>query len=61
MFDKRTLRRTFGPKRDEIIGDSRKLHDEELHRLYSPPNITRIKKSNNKIGRVCSKYVIKVY
>jgi hypothetical protein len=33
------LRRIFGPKRDEVTGDWRKLHNEELHELYSSPNI----------------------
>jgi hypothetical protein len=33
----RVLRRIFGPKRDEVTGDFRKLHNEELHRLYSAP------------------------
>jgi hypothetical protein len=38
------LRRIFGPKRDEVTGDWRKLHNEELHNLYSSPNkITMIK------------------
>jgi hypothetical protein len=39
------LRRTFGLKADEIIGDWRKLHNEELHKLYSSTNIIRIIKS----------------
>jgi hypothetical protein len=39
------LRRIFGPKRDEEIGDLRKLHNEELHNLYSSPSIIRIIKS----------------
>jgi hypothetical protein len=34
------LRRIFGPKRDEVTGDWRKLHNEELRNLYSLPNIT---------------------
>jgi hypothetical protein len=34
-----------GPKRDEVTGDWRKLHDEELHNLYSSPNIIRMIKS----------------
>jgi hypothetical protein len=37
------LRRTFGPKRDEVTGEWRKLHSEELHILYSSPNIRHIK------------------
>jgi hypothetical protein len=39
------LRRIFGPKRDEVTGGWRKLHDEELHNLYSSPSIIRIIKS----------------
>jgi hypothetical protein len=39
------LRRIFGPKRDEVMGDWRKLHNEELHNLYSSPNIIRMIKS----------------
>jgi hypothetical protein len=36
------LRRIFGPKRDEVIGCWRKLHNEELHNLYGSPSIIRI-------------------
>jgi hypothetical protein len=39
VFENRVLRRIFGTKRDEAIGGRRKLHDEELHNLYSSPNI----------------------
>jgi hypothetical protein len=39
------LRRIFGPKRDEETGSWRKLHNEELHKLYSSPSIIRIIKS----------------
>jgi len=39
------LRRIFGPKRDEVIGEWRKLHNEELKVLYSSPNIVRVIKS----------------
>jgi hypothetical protein len=39
------LRRVFGPKRDEVIGELRKLHNEELSDLYSLPNIVRVVKS----------------
>jgi hypothetical protein len=42
-FEIRVQRRTFGPKRDEVIGSCRKLHNEELHGLYSSPNIIMIK------------------
>jgi hypothetical protein len=38
VFENRVLRRIFGPKRDEVTGDWRKLHNEELHSLYSSPN-----------------------
>jgi hypothetical protein len=41
VFEKRVLRRIFGPKRDEVSGEWRKLHNEELHILYSSPNIIR--------------------
>jgi hypothetical protein len=41
----RELRRISGPKRDDVTGDWRKLHNEELHNLYSSPNITRMIKS----------------
>jgi hypothetical protein len=39
VFENRVLRRTVGPKRDEVTGDWRKLHHEELHNFYSSPNI----------------------
>jgi hypothetical protein len=39
------LRKIFGPKRAEITADLRRLHDEELHELYSSPNIVRVIKS----------------
>jgi hypothetical protein len=39
------LRRIFGTKRDEMVGGWRKLHNEELHNLYTPPNIIRVIKS----------------
>jgi hypothetical protein len=41
VFEIRVLRRIFGPKRDEVTGDLRKLHNEELHNLYSSQNIIR--------------------
>jgi hypothetical protein len=45
MFENRMLRRIFVPKRGEIIGGWRKLHNEELHNLYSLPDIIRMMKS----------------
>ena len=45
VFENRMLRRVFGPKRDEVKGEWRKLHNEELSDLYSLPNIVRVIKS----------------
>jgi hypothetical protein len=45
MFENRVLRRIFGPKRDEVTGEWRKLFDEELRDLYSSPSIIGIIKS----------------
>jgi hypothetical protein len=45
MFENRVLRRIFGPKKDELIGEYRKLHREELHNLYSFPNTIKQIKS----------------
>src|SRR5215469_7296138 len=45
VFGNRVLRRIFGPKRDEVTGEWRKLHNEELRDLYSLPNIVRVVKS----------------
>jgi hypothetical protein len=42
VFENRVLRRIFGPKGDEVTGDWRKLHNKELHNLYSSPSIIRI-------------------
>jgi hypothetical protein len=41
VFENRVLRRMFGPKRVEVIGDWRKLHSGELHKLFSSPDIIR--------------------
>jgi hypothetical protein len=45
VFENRVLRRIFGPKRDGVTGGWRKLHNEELHNLYSSPSTIRIIKS----------------
>jgi hypothetical protein len=45
VFENRVLRRVFGPKRDEVTGEWRKLHNKELNDLYSLPNIVRVVKS----------------
>jgi hypothetical protein len=53
VFENRVLRRIFGPKRDEVTGGCRKLHNEELHNLYSSPSIIRIIKKDE-MGGACS-------
>jgi hypothetical protein len=45
VFENRVLRRVFGAKRDEVTGEWRKLHNEELHDLYCSPTIVRVIKS----------------
>jgi len=45
VFENRVLRRIFGPKRDEVTGEWRKLHNEELNDLYCSPNIAQVIKS----------------
>jgi hypothetical protein len=45
VFENRVLRRIFGPKRDEVIGEWRRLHNEEFNDLYSSPTIIRVIKS----------------
>jgi hypothetical protein len=49
-FDNRVLRRIFGPKRDEMLGSLRDLHNEELHNLYYLSDITTIIKPRKKRG-----------
>jgi hypothetical protein len=44
VFETRALRKIFGLKRDEVMGDWRKLHNEKLHNLYSSPSIITISK-----------------
>ena len=45
LFENRAFKKVFGPKRDEVTGEWRKLHNEELNDLYSLPNIVRVVKS----------------
>jgi hypothetical protein len=45
VLENRVLRKIFGPKRDRVTGGWRKLHNEELHNLYSSPSIIRVIKS----------------
>jgi hypothetical protein len=45
VFENKMLRKIFGPKRGEVTGEWRKLHNEEFHDLYSSPSIIKIMKS----------------
>jgi len=45
VFENRVLGRIFGPRIDEVMGEWRRLHNEELNDLYSSPNIVRVIKS----------------
>jgi hypothetical protein len=56
VFENRVLRRIFGPKRDELRGEWRRLHNKELYALYSSPNIIREIKSRRQMGRTCGTY-----
>jgi hypothetical protein len=68
VFENRVLRRIFGPKRDEVTGGGRKLHNEELQGLYSSPSIVRVIKARRmrwagyvaRMGEVRSAYNILV-
>jgi hypothetical protein len=52
VFENRVLRRIFGPKRDEVTGEWRKLHNEELNNMYSSPDIISQVKANE-VGGTC--------
>jgi hypothetical protein len=58
VFENRVLKRVFGPKRDEVTGEWRKLHNEELSDLYSLPNIVRVVKPRRMrwAGGACGTY-----
>ena len=51
MFKKRVLRRIFGPKRDVVTGEWRKVHKDELNEQYSSPNIVRVASREELFGR----------
>jgi hypothetical protein len=54
VYENKVPRRIFGPKRDEVTGGWRKLHNEELRDLYSWQSIIRIIKSRRMVGGECS-------
>jgi hypothetical protein len=62
VFENRVLRRKFEPKSHETIGGLSKLHNEELHNLYSSPNTcsSRDQVKEDEMGRTCSTHVRKV-
>ena len=55
IFANRLLSRIFGPKRDEVIREWRRLHNKELYALYYTPDIIRVIKKTE-MGKTCSKY-----
>ena len=57
VFENTVLRRVFGPKRDEVTREWRKLHNEEVNDLYSLPNFVRVVKSRRiEMGRAYGAY-----
>ena len=56
VFENRALRRIFEPKRGEVTGEWRRLHNEELYALYSSPNIIWVRIMKKGMSRVCSMY-----
>ena len=55
VFENRVLRRIFGPKRDVVTGELRRLHNRYLYARYSSSNIIRVIKMTE-VGRACSTY-----
>jgi len=57
VFENMVLRKIFGPRRDEVTGEWRRLHNEELNDLYcSPNNCGGIKIEKNEMGWACGAY-----
>jgi hypothetical protein len=56
VFENRVLRRVFGPKRDEVTMEWRKLHNKELNDLYYLPYSVSGKTERNEMGRACGVY-----
>jgi hypothetical protein len=54
VFENRMFKRIFGPNGDEVTGGWRKLHNEELHSLYSSPNIISDQIKEDEMGWACS-------
>jgi hypothetical protein len=54
VFENMVLRRIFGPKRNELTGEWRILHNEELYALYFSPYTIRVVKSKTEMGGACS-------
>jgi len=54
VFENSILRRIFGPRREEVVGGWRRLHNEELRNLYDSPNLIRVIKSRRmrRVGHV---------
>jgi hypothetical protein len=54
VFEVKVLRRVIGPRRDEVMGEWRKVYNEELCELYPSPSIFRIITSEHEMGGACS-------